>query len=141
MSITTKHACEHVSITKTLEDHTSHVQPKTGIVFTSHGTVLHSSCGSTDVSLASTARRVRNPYSRETQCGNQAVATSPEEETRGEPSLDDQYSRALCDWVATLEAPLPLLLPPSSSPPSPPSWAVLFGRSGLSGTNSKVIQK
>ena len=32
-----------------------------------------------------------------------AVATSPEEETPGE-AMDEQYTQALCDWVATLEA-------------------------------------
>ena len=54
--------------------------------FRSHGTILHSSCGSADDSLASTARRGIVPCSRETQCGNQvgdgAVATCPEKETR-----------------------------------------------------------
>ena len=54
----------------------------------SHGAVLHSSCGSAGDSVARAARRGRLPCSREAHCGNQArdgaVATSPEEETRGE---------------------------------------------------------
>ena len=32
-----------------------------------------------------------------------AVATSPEEEAPGE-AMDEQYTQALCNWVATLEA-------------------------------------
>ena len=64
-------------------------------VATSQGTVLHSSCGSTNDSLASTARRGwRLSCSHAAQCGSpagDASVASPEEETRGEAN----YGRAI----------------------------------------------
>ena len=65
----------------------------------SHGTVLHSSCGSGGDSLARAARRGSFPCSREAQCSDQArdgaVATSPEEETRGEAELGRTVHKGL----------------------------------------------
>ena len=79
------------------EDHKTHVRLLCHTCFFGsvpqflhlHGTVLHSSCGSTDDS----SRRGRFPRSREAQRGNQvavgAVATSPEEEPELEPVRED----------------------------------------------------
>ena len=57
----------------------------------SHGTVLHSSCGSAGDSLARAACRGRLPCSHEAQCSDQArdgaVATCREEEARREAEL------------------------------------------------------
>ena len=64
-------------------------------------------------SLARAACRGRLPCSREAQCGDQArdgaVATCPKKRRVGKPSSDEQYTRALCDWVATLVEPLETL--------------------------------
>ena len=94
------------------EDHTTHLPSiadhndarvffllRIAIVSISHGTILHSSCGSAGDSLALTARRGRIPCSRETHRGNQAgdgaVATCAEEETRREAKFGRPVLTAL----------------------------------------------
>ena len=85
----------------------------------SYGTIFHASCGSAGDSLASTARRGRIPCSREAQRGEQAgdgaVATCLQKETRWEAKSGRPDSRALCEWIASLEAP-PEDFPPAKRP-------------------------
>ena len=88
----------------------------------SHGTVLHSSCGSTrdSWSWGSTARRGRRlPCSRADNAAAQLEMERwpPALKKRRvvKPTMDEQYTHALCNWVATLEAP-PEDLPQAKRP-------------------------